>query len=141
MNPLQLFSRRALACAALWMASAGLGAVAATTTSAASQMASSAPSAASSPPPHAGEAPNDGSDYVAGWTVMGEICEAKYPQMKPAIDEFWNTRWNQPTREKVAQMRRSPDFHAKLARHRTNLAERRDEILAQCGRLFLGGAH
>lgn len=85
--------------------------------------------------------PNDGSDYVAAWTVMGEICYDQYPQMKPAIDEFWTTRWDKATRERVANMKKGPDFQAKVAKHRKNLAARKDEILAQCGKLFMGGAH
>jgi hypothetical protein len=84
---------------------------------------------------------NDGSEYVAGWTVMGEICEVKYPQMKPAIDEFWTKRWNKETRERVANMKKSANFKAKLEKHRKNLNARKDEILAQCDRLFMGGAH
>jgi hypothetical protein len=84
---------------------------------------------------------NDGSDYIAAWTVMGEICEVKYPQMKPAIDEFWTTRWNKETRERVAAMKKGPDFQKKVAKHRKNLNERKDEILAQCDKLFMGGAH
>lgn len=84
---------------------------------------------------------NDGSDYIAAWSVMGEICEEQYPQMKPAVEEFWSKRWDKATRERVADMKRTPEFHAKVLKHRKNLNARKDEILAQCGRLFTGGAH
>lgn len=85
--------------------------------------------------------PNDGSDYIAAWSVMGEICEDRYPQMKPAVEEFWTTRWDKATRERVANMKRTPEFQAKVEKHRKNLSARKDEILAQCDRLFTGGAH
>ena len=94
--------------------------------------------AASAPP---AEQPNDGSDYIAGWTVLGEICQKKYPQIKAAVDEFWAKRWDQATRERVARMKQTPEFKAKLAVHRKNLGARKDEVLDQCGRTFYGGAH
>ena len=85
--------------------------------------------------------PNDGSDYIAAWSVMGDICQDKYPQMKPAVEEFWAKRWDQATRERVAEMKRTPEFKAKVEKHRKNLNARKDEIVEQCGRLFMGGAH
>ena len=84
---------------------------------------------------------NDGSDYIAAWTVMSELCEQKYPQMKPTIESFWISRWNKATRERVDAMKKGADFQTKLARYRQSLGERKDEILAQCDRLFTGGAH
>jgi hypothetical protein len=85
--------------------------------------------------------PNDGSDYIAAWSVMGEICQDKYPDMAPAVEEFWTKRWDKATRERVAKMKQGADFKAKVAKHRVNLHARKDEILDQCGRLFTGGAH
>ena len=82
--------------------------------------------------------PNDGSDYIAAWTVMGDICEDKYPQMKSAVEEFWRKR-DAATRDRVATMRKAPGFPAKLEKFRKSLGARKDEILEQCGRMFTGG--
>lgn len=106
----------------------------------AGQTAYAEPSAEASAPASANK-PTDGSDYIAAWMVMGEICYDKYPQLKPAIDEFWTARWNKETRERVANMKKAPDFPAKVEKHRKNLNARKDEILAQCAKLFMGGAH
>jgi hypothetical protein len=129
-----LMFQRALSGLMLMALSAGLPGLA--SAEQAGYAAPSAQASAASP-----DQPNDGSDYIAAWSVMGEICYDKYPQMKPAIDEFWTTRWNKETRERVAKMKQSADFKAKVLKHRKNLNARKDEILVQCGKLFMGGAH
>lgn len=135
MKMTKLTSRMPASLAALLMVSASLGLM--------PRFAVGATQGAETPAsqPAESQQPNDGSDYIAAWTVMGEICHDKYPQMKPAIDEFWTTRWNKETRERVANLRKAPEFQAKVDKHRKNLHARKDEILAKCGKLFLGGAH
>ena len=84
---------------------------------------------------------SDGSDYVAAWTVMSEICEDKFPKIKPLVEDFWTKRGNRETRDRVATIKSSPDFPARVTRLRKTLMARKDEVLAQCGQLFSGTAH
>lgn len=79
---------------------------------------------------------NDGSEYIATWTAMGEVCEIKYPSMKPAVAEFWDKTWDKATKEKVAAMKQTPEFKATLEKARARVRAQKDDILAKCGKIF-----
>jgi hypothetical protein len=70
--------------------------------------------------------------HLATMTVLGEICESNYPELKQNIQASWIEGWDEPTQLWATNIRKSPDFLIAVELAREEMLQKETEFIKQC---------